>query len=123
VNRQALWGNAFPYPLKAIVGLAQYPTRIPAWIHGAFWGLYVWLLIRYRRSMPAGEWLFCFGALLISTQQESFHGIYRYMLPLVPLVLALARDRSEVRQTVIGINIAVGVLMVLAFVALRRLAV
>jgi hypothetical protein len=123
VSRQAMWDNAFPYPLKAIAGLAVFPRRISGWAHGAFWFLYVGLLIRYWRRMPSGEALFCAGALLISTQQESFHGIYRYVMVLVPLTVAIASDRHGMRAAIIGINLVFGTIMILAFVTNNRLVV
>jgi hypothetical protein len=92
-------------------------------VHGATWVLYAGLLIRYRRRLPLGEVLFCTGALLISTQQAGFQGIYRYMVPLVPLTLALAEDRHEVRYRMIAFNLVLGVLMLLAFVTENRLTV
>jgi Gpi18-like mannosyltransferase len=123
VARQDMWGNPSPYPFQALVGLVQFPTRISGWLHGAFWFLYAGLLARYWRRMPLGEALFCAGVLVISTQQEAFHGIYRYMVPLVPLALALADDRDDIRQRVIAINLVFGVLMILAFVTHNRLTV
>jgi hypothetical protein len=123
ISRQALWSNPWPVPFAAVAGLAEHPTRIDAWIHAAFWALYVWLLIRYRHRMPPGEALFCLGALIISTQQDTFHGIYRYTVPLVPLALAIGRDDHTVRSIVIGVNLVIGTLMILAFVAHQRLAV
>ena len=60
-----------------------------------FWFLYVGLIVRYWKQMPLGEALFCVGALLISTQQEAFHGIYRYVVPLMPIASCLARDRDD----------------------------
>ena len=45
--------------------------------------------------MPIGEAVFCAGVFLISTQQEAFHGTYRYMVPLVPLTLAIARGPPQ----------------------------
>jgi hypothetical protein len=123
VTRQALWDNALPYPLKAIAGLFVFPRRLSGWLHGGFWFLYVGLLARYWRRLPLGEALFCAGALLISTQQESFHGIYRYVMVLVPLTVALAEDRRDVRLAVIGINLVFGTLMILAYVTNNRLVV
>jgi hypothetical protein len=67
--------------------------------------------------------MFCAGALLISTQQESFHGIYRYAMVLVPITIALAEDRDDIRNAVIAINLVFGTLMILAFVTNNRLAV
>jgi hypothetical protein len=123
LSRQEMWQNPSPYPLQAIVGLFQFPTRIGSWVHGATWAVYVWLLVRYRRRLPLGEVLFCAGALLISTQQAGFQGIYRYVVPLVPLTLALAEDRHDVRHRMIAFNLVLGVLMILAFVTWNRLAV
>jgi hypothetical protein len=60
---------------------------------------------------------------LISTQQEAFHGTYRYVVPLVPLALAIARDRPKVRHWIIAVNLLFGVLMLLAFVTHNRLTV
>jgi hypothetical protein len=122
-TRQELWDNPTPFPLQALAGLAQFPTRLSGWLHGAFWFLYLGLLLRYWRRLPVGEALFCLGALLISTQQESFHGAYRYTMVLVPLTLGLAGDRDRVRLTLIAINLVVGALMILAFVTHNRLAV
>jgi hypothetical protein len=123
VTEQALWDNAVPYPLKAIVGWFDYPRRLSGWLHGGFWALYVGLLVRYWRRMPPGDALFCAGALLISTQQESFHGIYRYVMVLVPITIALAEDRDDIRNAVIAINLVFGTLMILAFVTNNRLTV
>jgi Gpi18-like mannosyltransferase len=123
VTRQAMWDNAFPYPFKAIAGFFVFPRRLSGWVHGAFWFLYAGLLIRYWRRLPLGEALFCAGALVISTQQETFHGIYRYVMVMVPLTLALADDRQEVRYTIIGINLVFGTLMILAYVTNNRLVV
>jgi len=123
LSRQEAWQNPSPYPFRAIVGLTEHPRWIAGWIHGATWFLYAGLLIRYRRRMPLGDALFCAGALLISTQQLSFQGIYRYVVPLVPLTLALARDRDDVRRGVIAFNLVLGVLMILAFVTWNRLTV
>jgi Gpi18-like mannosyltransferase len=124
VTRQAMWDNAFPYPFKAIAGFVVFPRRLSGWVHGAFWFLYVGLLVRYWKKLALGEALFCAGALLISTQQETFHGIYRYVMVLVPLTLALADDdRAAVRAAVIGINLVFGTIMILAFVTNNRLVV
>ena len=123
VTRQSLWDNALPYPLKAIAGFWIFPRRLSGWLHGAFWFLYVALLIRYWRKLPLGEALFCAGALLISTQQETFHGIYRYVMVLVPMTLAIADDRHEVREAIIGFNLVFGTIMILAFVTNNRLVV
>jgi hypothetical protein len=123
LNGQEMWNNAWPYPFRAVAGLIEFPRRVSGWIHGATWVLYVALLVRYWRKLPVGEVLFCAGVLLISTQQESFQGIYRYMVPLIPLTLAIARDRDNVRHGVIALNLILGVLMLLAFVTNNRLAV
>lgn len=123
IARQAMWDNQSPYPLKAIVGLYVSPRRLSGWLHGAMWFSYVALLARYWRRLPLGEAMFCAAALLISTQQETFHGIYRYVAPLVPLALCLARDDEQVRGVVVGLNIAIATIMILAFVTNNRLAV
>ena len=123
VNRQELWGNPSPYPFQALAGFIYFPTRITAWLHGGFWFLYAGLLIRYWRRIPLGEALFCVGVFVISTQQEAFHGIYRYVVPLVPLSVAIADDRREVRDGLLAFNIGFGVLMILAFVTYNRLTV
>lgn len=122
-SRQELWDNPSPYPLRAFTGFIEYPRRITNWLHGAFWLLYAGLLLRYRRSMPIGEAVFCAGVFLISTQQEAFHGTYRYMVPLVPLSLAISRDNHKVRHWIIALNLLFGVLMLLAFVTRNRLTV
>jgi len=122
-SRQELWDNPSPYPLRALTGFIEYPRRITNWLHGAFWLLYAGLLLRYWRSMPIGEAAFCAGVFLISTQQEAFHGTYRYMLPLVPLTLAISRDQHKVRHWIIALNLVFGVLMLLAFVTRNRLTV
>jgi Gpi18-like mannosyltransferase len=123
VTRQAMWDNALPYPLKAIAGFLIYPRRLSGWVHGLVWFLYVGLLVRYWRRMPLGEALFCAGALLISTQQETFHGIYRYVMVLVPMTLALADDRQDLRHAIIAFNLVFGTIMILAFVTNNRLVV
>jgi len=123
VSRQELWGNPDPYPLQAIAGFWQHPTRLTNWIHGGFWFLYAALLARHWRRIPLGEALFCAGVLIITTQQEGFHGTYRYMTPLVPLTLALARDRRSVVDGVLALNLIVGVLMIIAFVTWNRVVV
>jgi hypothetical protein len=123
VARQDMWGNPSPYPFQALAGFVRFPTRISGWLHGAFWFLYLGLLIRLWRRLPPGEALFCAGVLVISTQQEAFHGIYRYVVPLVPLTLALAEDRDDVRHGVIAVNLVFGVLMILAFVTHNRITV
>ena len=123
VIRQGMWDNALPYPFKAVVGLLQFPGRLSGWMHGAFWATWVALLVRYWNRMPLGEALFSAGALVISTQQESFHGVYRYVTPLVPLALALANDDTEWRQPIVIANIIFAVIMILAFVTWNRLAV
>jgi Mannosyltransferase (PIG-V) len=123
VARQELWDNPAPYPLRAFAGFVEFPRRITNWLHGGFWFLYAGLLWRYRKQMPPGEALFCLGALLISTQQEAFHGTYRYVVPLIPLSIAIARDRAEVRNGVIAFNLVFGTLMLLAFVTWNRLTV
>jgi hypothetical protein len=123
LSRQELWENPSPVPFQAIAGLIRHPTRMSGWLHGGFWLLYVGLLVRYWRRLPVGEALFCLGVLLITTQQDGFQGTYRYVLTLLPLSLALADDRSDVRHAVLAINIAFGVLMILAFVTHNRLTV
>jgi hypothetical protein len=123
IDRQAMWSNAFPYPFRSIVGLMEFPRRLQAYLHAGTWILYLGLTIRYARRMPFGECLFCLGALVISTQQETFQGIYRYVAVLVPLVLALADDDPPVRSTVVAINLIFGTIMILAFVTHHRLAV
>ena len=122
-TRQELWDNPSPYPLRAFTGFIEFPTRISNWLHGGFWFVYAALLVRYRRSMAPGEALFCAGVLLISTQQEAFHGTYRYVVPLVPLTIALARDRRDLRHWIFVLNVVFGVLMILAFVTRNRLTV
>lgn len=121
--RQAFWGNAKPYPFRAIVGLVEHPTWPSGWLHGGFWVLSVGALWRYRRAMTPGELLFCAGALLISTQQEIFQGIYRYVTPLVPLTLAIASDTTPMRRRIVVFNLVFATLMILAFVTRNRLAV
>lgn len=123
IERQALWENPWPYPFRSVVGLLLHPRWISGWLHGLFWSAYVTILIRHWKRMPLGEALFCAGALLISTQQESFHGIYRYVTPLVPLALTVADDRSAWRQPVVVANIVFATIMILAFVTWNRLAV
>ncbi len=61
--------------------------------------------------------------MLIATQQDTFHGIYRYTVPLVPITLALARDRTDLRFAIIAFNLVFGTIMILAFVTNNRLAV
>jgi len=121
--RQQMWDNPTPYPFRAILGLIEFPRRIGSWLHGGFWFLYLGLLIRYWRRMPMGEALFCLGVFIISTGQPGFQGIYRYMVPLVPLAIAVAGDREDVRHRIIAVNLVFGVLMILAFVTRHRLAV
>jgi Gpi18-like mannosyltransferase len=123
LTQQEKWNNPSPYPFQAVVGLFEFPRRIGGWIHGAWWVFYVALLLRYWRTLPIGEVLFCAGVLVISTQQESFQGIYRYMVPLIPLTLAIARDRDGIRYGVMTLNVILGVLMLLAFVTNNRLTV
>ena len=118
-----MWEIASPYPFRAVVGLIEHPTRFGGWLDGGFWFLYAALLVRYWRRLPIGEALFCLGVFIISTGQPDFQGIYRYMVPLVPLTLALADDRAEVRHRVIAVNLVFGVLMIVAFVTRHRLAV
>ena len=122
VDRQNLWGGT-TYPFQALVALVQYPTRISGWLHGGFWFLSIALLIRYRRKLALGEVLFCVGALVISTYQESFHGVYRYIVPLVPLTMAIAEDRDDLQRAFVIFNIIFGVVMILAFVTGNRLTV
>ena len=123
VTRQAFWGNNTPYPFRAVIGLVEHPRWPTGWLHGGFWVLAVGALWRYWRQMPLGEALFCAGALVISTQQEIFQGIYRYVTPLVPLTLAIADDTKAARLRVITFNVVFGTLMILAFVTWNRLAV
>jgi Gpi18-like mannosyltransferase len=123
VARQTMWDNPTPYPFQAVWAFVAFPRRVSNWVHGAFWILYLGLLIRYWKKMPLGEALFCLGVFVISTQQDAFHGIYRYMTPLLPLTFAIAEDRPEVQRRLIALNIAFGVLMILAFVTYNRLAV
>ena len=122
-SRQEMWDNPSPWPLRAFTGFIEYPRRITNWLHGAFWLAYAGLLLRYWRKMPIGEAVFCAGVFLISTQQEAFHGTYRYMVPLVPLSLAISRDNHRVRHWIIALNLVFGVLMLLAFVTRNRLTV
>jgi hypothetical protein len=123
VARQAMWDNPSPWPGTALLALVQHPGRISGWLHGGFWALYLGLLVRYWKRMPLGEALFCLGTFVVSTQQDSFHGVYRYMVPLVPLTLALAEDTPALHRRMIAINLVFGVLMILAFVTWNRLAV
>jgi hypothetical protein len=123
IEQQAMWSNAFPYPLKAVVGLVEFPRRVSAWLHGGFWALYAGLLLRSWRRLPLGEALYCAGALVISTQQLEFQGVYRYVVPLIPLTLAIADERPLLRQAVIAINLIFGTIMILAFVTNNRIAV
>jgi Gpi18-like mannosyltransferase len=123
VISQGYWDNAIPYPLKTLVGLVRHARWLSGWLHGSFWALYVALLARYWRRLPLGEALFCAGALLISTQQESFQGIYRYITPLMPLTLAVASDRDQWRQPILIGNVVFATIMILAFVTWNRLAV
>ena len=112
-----------PTYAEAAERLAASVTDVTNWLHGAFWLVYAGLLLRYWRSMPIGEAVFCAGVFLISTQQEAFHGTYRYMVPLVPLTLAISRDHHKVRHWIIALNLVFGVLMLLAFVTRNRLTV
>jgi hypothetical protein len=124
IDRQAGWSNTFPYPLRALVQLAaDHPRRVQAYLHGGIWLLYVAVTARYLRARPPGEILFCLGALVISTQQETFQGIYRYSAVLVPLVLAIADDRRPVQSAFLAVNVIFGTIMILAFVTGNRLAV
>lgn len=123
VERQALWSNALPFPFRAVAGLVQFPRRINGWLHGGFWLLYALLLVRCWRRLTPGEALYCAGALIISTQQEIFQGTYRYVVPLVPLMVALSREPATVRHVLLAINLIFGTIMILAFVTGNRLAV
>lgn len=123
VERQALWDNPVPYPFRAMMGLVEHPRRFPAYLDGAFWVLYLGLLARYRRRLPPGEVLFCLGALIISTQQANFQGVYRYAAVLVPIALGVAEDRADLRLALILFNVIFGAIMILAFVTNNRLAV
>ena len=123
VARQTLWDNPSPYPFQALIGLIHHPTYREYWVHGAFWFFSVGLLVRYWRRLPLGEALFCAGALVISTQQEGFHGIYRYMMTFVPLTVAIAEDRADVRRWIIILNVIFGLIMILAFVMGDRITV
>jgi hypothetical protein len=123
LERQALWDNTTPFPLRALAGLLEHPRRVQAYLHGGFWVVYLALVARYWRRLPPGEALFCLGALLISTQQASFQGIYRYVAVLVPLTLGVAEDRPELRLALIVLNVVFGTIMILAFVTNNRLAV
>lgn len=123
VSRQELWDNPSPYPFQAIAGFFHFPNRLTGWLHGGFWFLYLGLLLRHWRRMPLGEVLFCAGVFLISTQQEAFHGIYRYMVPLIPLAFALSDDQPRVRHFFMAVNLVFGVLMLLAFVTHNRITV
>ena len=124
VEQQAMWGNDFPYPLRALVQLAaDHPRRVQAYLHGGMWLLYLAVTFRYLRARPPGEILFCLGALVISTQQETFQGIYRYGAVLVPLVLAMADDRRPIQSAFLVLNLIFGTIMILAFVTGNRLAV
>jgi hypothetical protein len=53
----------------------------------------------------------------------SSHGIYRYVMVLVPLTLAVAEDRTGVRDAIVAFNLVFGTIMILAFVTNNRLAV
>jgi hypothetical protein len=123
VERQALWDNPVPYPFRAVVGLIEFPRRVPAYLDAGFWVVYLGLLARYRRRLPAGDVLFCLGALIISTQQANFQGSYRYIAVLAPLVLAVAEDRADVRFALVLLNVIFGTIMILAFVTNNRLVV
>ena len=124
IERQAMWSNDFPYPFRALVQLVfDHPRRVQAYMHGGMWLLYLGLTVRYMRARPLGEILFCLGALIISTQQETFQGIYRYGAVLVPLVLAIADDRRPVLGAFLALNLIFGTIMILAFVTGHRLAV
>jgi hypothetical protein len=123
VDSQALWNDARPYPLQSFVGLIVHPRWLSSWLHGACWAVYAGLLARYWKRLPLGEALFCAGALLISTQQESFHGIYRYVTPLMPLTLAIAADHDRWRRPIVLGNAILATIMILAFVTWNRLAV
>ena len=121
--RQSFWGNATPYPFRAFVGVFEHPTWPEGLLHGAFWLLSVAALWHYRRAMTPGEALFCAGALVISTQQATFQGIYRYVTPLVPLTLAIAADGSPLRRRIVVFSLLFATFMILAFVTRNRLAV
>ena len=123
VEQQAMWSNERTYPFKTLVALFEFPRRVSGWMHGAFWGLYVALLLNAWTRIPLGEALYCAGALVISTMDESFHGTYRYVVPLVPLMLALTHARPLLRHALLVINLIFGTIMILAFVTNNRLAV
>jgi hypothetical protein len=89
VSFQALWGSSSS-------------RRISNWLHGAFWFLYLGLLIRYWRRR-LGEELVLRRRVRHLHAAEAFHGIYRYMVPLVPLTIAIARDRRVVQQRLIAV--------------------
>ena len=121
---QAFWDNTTPYPLKAVVGLVQFPNWLSGWLHGAVWAVYVGLLVRYWRRLSLEQALFCAGVLLVSTMQESFHGAYRYVVILAPLFFAIAEDEdARVRTAVVAFNLVLAVIMILAFVTHNRLVV
>ncbi len=121
---QAFWDNTIPYPFKAVVGLVRFPAWLSGWLHGTVWVLYVGLLVRYWRRLSLEHALFCAGVLLVSTMQESFHGAYRYVVILVPLLFAIAEDdQPRVRTAVVAFNVVLGVIMILAFVTHNRLVV
>jgi Gpi18-like mannosyltransferase len=123
VTTQAMWDNPSPYPLQAVVGLVVYPRRLSALLHGAFWFMFVGLLVRYARSLPFGETAFCAGVLLVSSSTESFYGTYRYALPLLPIYMGLSRDEPWLRTAFIWANLVLGAIWIVAFVTSNRLAV
>ena len=123
IERQAMWDNPVPYPFRSVVGLLEHPTRLTSYLDAGFWVLYLGLLARYRRRLLPGYLLFCLGALIISTQQANFQGIYRYAAVLVPVTLAVAEDRAEWRLAFVLFNVIFGTIMILAFVTNNRLVV
>jgi hypothetical protein len=123
LNVQSAWRNPDPYPLAALVGLADTSRGFGPYLHAYVWALYLVVMARnYRRLGPA-ELAFCLGVFLVSTSTEVFYGAYRYSLALAPVLAVLCDEQRWVRNWFLASNLALLPVYVFGFVTWRGYAI
>ncbi len=123
LNGQEYWNNPTPFPLKSITGLFLYPKSTWGFVHSILWFFYVFIIIRNYKRMQLNELLFCVVVLLISSTSELFYAVYRYVLPLIPVIVLITEEKDWVKKAFVYTNLILGTLLLIAFVTGSPIAV
>jgi|GEM_PF-1593915 len=123
ISIQSAWYNAVPYPLKAALSPILRPMSTINFLHILLWALYGFIFVRNFKKFELWEKVFVIAMFLVSTSTEVFYSTYRYVLPLIPIYIALTDEEDWVKKLFIGTNCAIAVIYIFAFVTSNPLAV